>query len=68
MLLHLTGSSLQPEYHDARQVANVQSRRAAVEKAEQKLGFKTTVCLEEGLRKLIRWRELVKPVLIAESA
>jgi UDP-glucose 4-epimerase len=68
LLLQLTGSSLQPEYRDARKVANVQSRRAAVEKAEHKLGFKTTVRLEEGLRKLIRWRELVKPVLVAESA
>ena len=68
LLLHLTGSSLQPEYREARTVANVQSRRAAVEKAEQKLGFKTKVCLEEGLRELIRWRELVKPVLVAESA
>jgi len=68
LLLYLTGSSLQPEYRDARTVANVQSRRAAVEKAEQKLGFKATVHLEEGLRKLIRWRELVKPVLVAEIA
>jgi UDP-glucose 4-epimerase len=68
LLLHLTGSSLQPEYRDARKVANVQSRRAAVEKAEHKLGFKTNVCLKEGLRELIRWRETVKSVLVAESA
>jgi UDP-glucose 4-epimerase len=68
LLLHLTGSSLQPEYRDARKVANVQFRRAAVEKAEQKLGFKADVCLKEGLRELIRWRETVKPVLVAESS
>ena len=58
--LRLTGSSLRPEYRDARKIANVQLRRAAVEKAEQKLGFKAKVCLG--------WRELVKLILVAESA
>jgi UDP-glucose 4-epimerase len=59
-LLRLTGSSLQPEYREARSVANVQRRRASTEKAEKVLGFKATVSLDEGLRELIRWREATK--------
>jgi UDP-glucose 4-epimerase len=61
-LLDLTGSSLQPEYREARTVANVQRRRAAVEKAARLLDFRAKVSLTEGLRKLIRWRESVKAV------
>ena len=57
LLLHLTGSDLQPEYRDARAVAHVQVRRAAVEKAAQQLGFKSTVKLAEGLQELVRWRQ-----------
>src|SRR5262249_23664418 len=34
MLLKITGSSLQPEYREARRVGNVQRRRAGVERAE----------------------------------
>jgi UDP-glucose 4-epimerase len=60
LLLSLTGSSLQPEYREARSVANVQIRRAAVEKADQMLGFRATVSLEQGLRELIRWRQATK--------
>ncbi len=57
LLLQLTGSSLQPEYRPARAVANVQTRRAAVEKASKLLGFNATVSLDQGLRKLILWRQ-----------
>jgi UDP-glucose 4-epimerase len=60
MLLNLTGSSLRPEHREARAVANVQRRRAAVEKAEKMLGFKATVSLEQGLGELIRWRQATK--------
>ena len=60
LLLSLTGSSSQPEYREARAVANVQKRRAAVEKADRMLGFRATVSLEQGLRELIRWRDAVK--------
>ncbi len=56
LLLRLTGSSLRPEYREARKVANVQARRAAVEKAQKMLGFKAEVSLEEGLKRLIEWR------------
>jgi UDP-glucose 4-epimerase len=56
LVLNLTGSSLQPEYREARSVANVQRRRAAVEKAEKMLGFRAKVSLHDGLQEFIRWR------------
>jgi UDP-glucose 4-epimerase len=59
-LLKVTGSKLQPEYHEARKVNNVQARRATTEKAERMLNFKASVDLETGLRQLIQWRNQVK--------
>jgi nucleoside-diphosphate-sugar epimerase len=41
-------------------VANVQTRRAGVHKADEVLEFKAKVALEQGLRELIRWRKSVK--------
>ena len=65
VLLRLTESKLRPEHREARTVANVQTRRAAVEKAKQRLGFEATVSLEQGLRELIRWRQMVRqPVAV----
>jgi UDP-glucose 4-epimerase len=60
LLLSVTDSPLQPEHREARSVANVQRRRAAVEKAEVTLGFKAAVSLREGLRSLIQWRRTTK--------
>jgi UDP-glucose 4-epimerase len=60
LLLKLSGSSLQPQHREARAVANVQRRCAAVEKADKSLGFKATVPLEQGLLELIRWRQAIK--------
>jgi UDP-glucose 4-epimerase len=60
LLLKVTGSKLQPEYHEARKVNNVQARRATTEKAERMLNFKASVDLETGLRQLIQWRNQVK--------
>jgi UDP-glucose 4-epimerase len=60
LLLKITGSSQQPEYRAPRSVGNVQRRRAAVDKAEKLLGFRSTVSLEEGLRELINWRQAAK--------
>jgi UDP-glucose 4-epimerase len=60
MLLSVTGSNLQPEYQEARKVANVSARRASTEKAERMLGFLAQVRLEDGLRELIQWRASVK--------
>ena len=60
LLLRLTNSRLRPEYREIRAVANVQTRRAAVEKAKRELGFEASVSLEQGLRDLIRWRQMVR--------
>jgi UDP-glucose 4-epimerase len=60
LLLKITGSSQQPEYRAPRSVGNVQRRRAAVDKAEKLLGFRSTVSLEQGLRELIDWRHAAK--------
>jgi UDP-glucose 4-epimerase len=63
LLLRLTDSKLRPEYREARAVANVQTRRAAVDKAQRELGFEATISLEQGLRELIRWRQgVTQPV------
>jgi UDP-glucose 4-epimerase len=65
LLLRLTDSKLRPEYREARTVANVQSRRAAVEKAKRELGFEARVSLDQGLQDLIRWRhEVRQPVAV----
>jgi len=68
LVLRLTGSSLEPEYREARAVANVQRRRAAIEKAENALGFRATVALEQGLWELIRWRDAARAELLAEAS
>jgi UDP-glucose 4-epimerase len=59
LLLKVTGSTLEPLYVEARKVNNVQTRRAAVGKAEQMLDFKAQVNLEDGLRALVQWRDQV---------
>ena len=60
LLLKVYGSSLKPEYHEARKVNNVQTRRAAVQKADAMLGFRASVDLETGLKMLIEWRRGAK--------
>jgi nucleoside-diphosphate-sugar epimerase len=68
ILLRITGSSLKPEYREARKVNNVQARRAAVDKAARLLGFCAQVKLEDGLRSLLAWREEAKAEsLVGES-
>ena len=62
LLLQLTNSSLRAERREARQVANVQARRAGVEKAARLLDFRADVSLQEGLRELIRWRHSMRAV------
>jgi nucleoside-diphosphate-sugar epimerase len=60
LLLRIYRSPLKPEYHPARQINNVQARRAAIRKAETYLGFRASVDLESGLHALIEWRNEVK--------
>jgi UDP-glucose 4-epimerase len=49
------GVSLPPEYGPARKATPVWRRLADVSKAQQLLGFKTHVTLEEGLKDLVEW-------------
>jgi UDP-glucose 4-epimerase len=65
LLLKGTGSSLKPGYYPARKVNNIQSRRAAIEKAQTMLGFRAHVDLENSLRALIQWREETKAEMTA---
>jgi UDP-glucose 4-epimerase len=68
LVLHLTGSSLKPEYREARKVGHVQTRRAGTEKAERMLGFRAEVSLEQGLGELIQWRRAYRTAAEAVSA
>ena len=63
MLLKVTGSSLKPEYHEARKVNNVQARRSTTDKAERMLGFRAHIDLETGLKSLIQWRDQTRSEL-----
>lgn len=57
MLLKVTGSKLEPEFMPARSVNPVPRRLADTKKAENILGFKARVDVEEGIRRLIVWRK-----------
>jgi len=56
-LLKVTGSTLKPEFLPARSVNPVPRRLADTKKAENLLGFKAKVSVEEGLIRLIAWRK-----------
>lgn len=56
LLLRLTGSPLELEYRPAGQTF-VTNRIGSTEAAERDLGFRWTVDLEEGMRRLIEWRK-----------
>lgn len=64
-VLKVTGSTLKPEFLPARSVNPVPRRLADTKKAEDLLGFKAKVDVEEGLRRLIAWR---KEVLAGKEA
>lgn len=55
MLLKVMGSSLQPQYAEARKVNPVPRRLASVDAAARAMGFRATVSLEDGLRGLVGW-------------
>lgn len=57
-LLRVMGSNLKPEYGPERKVNPVSRRLADTSNAEQKLGFRSTVDLDEGLRRLVAWWKL----------
>src|SRR3954464_1861823 len=55
VLGRVMGVDLPPEYGPARKATPVWRRLADVEKAQRRLGFKTQVSLEDGLRRLVSW-------------
>jgi UDP-glucose 4-epimerase len=55
-LLRVTGSRLQPQFEAERAVNPVPRRLADIRKAERLLGFRASVGVDEGLMRLIDWR------------
>jgi UDP-glucose 4-epimerase len=58
-LLKVTGSTLEPQFLPERSVNPVPRRLADTRKAEELLGFRAKVSVDEGLRRLISWRNEV---------
>jgi UDP-glucose 4-epimerase len=54
-LLRVMGSNLAPEYGPERKVNPVSRRLVDIAKAEDMLGFRATVGLQEGLQRLVAW-------------
>jgi UDP-glucose 4-epimerase len=54
-LLRVMGSKLKPEYGPERSVNPVSRRLACTKKAAEKLGFRSTIDLDEGLARLVDW-------------
>jgi UDP-glucose 4-epimerase len=55
LLLAVMGSNLQPRRAAARRINPVSRRVASVEAAQQAMGFRAEVRLEDGLRDLVAW-------------
>lgn len=64
-LLGIMKSDLQPMYGPERQVNAVSRRLADVTKAEQVLGFRAQVQLDEGLDKLVAWWQAERGVKVS---
>ena len=64
-LLKVMGSDLQPEYGPERSVNPVARRLADTSKAQQLLGFKSSVTLEEGLARLVDWWQHSKSLAVS---
>lgn len=60
-LLKITKSSLKPTFEPTRATTHVTRRRADIKKAKQDLKFQSETSIDEGLRKLITWRNNSKP-------
>jgi UDP-glucose 4-epimerase len=67
LLLEITGSQLVPEYRPQEQMF-VTHRVGSTNKAEELLGFRATVPLEDGLRSVVAWRRAQPEVLAPATA
>jgi UDP-glucose 4-epimerase len=67
-LIRVMGASMEPEYGPERTVANVPRRLADVRRAQADFGFKASIGLEEGLRKLVAWWRAEKARAEAQAA
>ncbi|MDQ8039473.1 MAG: NAD-dependent epimerase/dehydratase family protein [Rickettsiella sp.] len=56
LILKITGSNLKIKY-EPEGLTFVKNRIACTKKSISEIGFKAEVCLEEGLKKLIDWRD-----------
>jgi UDP-glucose 4-epimerase len=54
-LLEITGSNLEPEYRPQEQMF-VTHRVGSTEKAEDLIGFRAAISLDDGLRSVVAWR------------
>ena len=59
MLIKLSGSDLEVQYEPAG-TTFVKNRVGSTEKAKREIGFETSVTLEDGLKKVIQWRNEIK--------
>ncbi len=57
LLLKVRNCSIQPEFHESRSVNQVARRFGSPDQASKRLAFKAQVSLEEGLKKLLKWRD-----------
>jgi UDP-glucose 4-epimerase len=57
MLLHLTGSNQGIKYAPRGQATLVRDRIGSLARAKAEIGFAAWAPLEDGLRKVIEWRE-----------
>lgn len=55
MLSRVMGGTCEPQFQPARKVNAVPRRLADTTNAERRLGFRTQVSLEDGLRELVAW-------------
>ena len=60
LILELTNCKMEPQYEPQGQTF-VTHRIGSTQKAERELGFKASVELQEGLKKLIEWRNNASP-------
>ncbi len=66
-LLKAMDSTLKPEFGPERKINAVSRRLSSTEKARKMLGFEAKIGLEEGLRKLVAWRNEQKRLAAAAS-